>query len=395
MGKTIYDAAVEKFRTWYGADPEVIAYAPGRVEILGNHTDYNEGFVLSAAINHGTYFLASKNQSVGDECRIVAGDLMEESRFTLSHPTTATEHHWPNYIIGVAVELAKGYAAGTPFIGLFYGNVPLGSGLSSSAALEMSTALALTELNGCQVDRIDLAKIGQIAEHRYVGAKTGLLDQISSLFARENMLVLSDFRSLDVRTVALPEDICFLVCDTGTKHSLGESDYNTRREACERATAFFSMKLDHRVTALRDVNQREWDEYSTEMEPEAAKRSAHIIGENTRVMLGKELLSAGDIAGFGKLMFDSHRSSRYDFENSCDELDVLIDAASEIPEVLGARLSGGGFGGSAVMLLKPEHVDGAIQTLKDAYSRKVRERFTPRIIEASAGARIIKPAARE
>ena len=370
-----------------------MAYAPGRVEILGNHTDYNEGYVLSAAINYGTFFLAAENDGGGDECRIVAGDLMEEARFSLSNPETATEHHWPNYIIGVGVEMSRRLSAKKPFKGLFYGNVPLGSGLSSSAALEMSTALSLMNLNKLAIDRIELAKIGQKAEHEYVGAKTGLLDQISSLFAKKDMLVLSDFRNLDVQNVPLPTNVCFLVCDTGTKHSLGESDYNSRREACERATSYFSKHLDHPVMALRDVSLEEWNRHSHNMPSIEATRSAHVIEENTRVMQGKDLLSAGDIEAFGKLMFQSHESSRNNFENSCMELDVLVDAASEIEEVLGARLSGGGFGGSAVMLLKPEHVDDVVRRLNTRYAQKVGSEFTSRIIEASAGAQIMRPGA--
>ena len=393
MRKQLYNSAIEKFRAWYGSDPETTAYAPGRVEILGNHTDYNEGYVLSAAINYGTFFLASGNDGEDDECRIVAGDLMEETRFSLSNPETSTEHHWPNYIIGVAVEMFGRLSAEKPFKGLFYGNVPLGSGLSSSAALEMSAALALMKLNKSTTDRIELAKIGQKAENEYVGAKTGLMDQISSLFAKKNMLVLSDFRHLDIQTVPLPANVCFLVCETGTKHSLGESDYNSRREACERATTYFSKHLDHPVKALRDVNLEEWNRHSHNMPAIEAKRSAHVIEENTRVMEGKDLLSAGDIEAFGKLMFYSHGSSRHNFENSCLELDVLVDAASKMQEVLGARLSGGGFGGSAVMLLRPEHVDDVVRRLNIQYAQEFGREFTSRIIEASAGAHVMLPGA--
>lgn len=393
MQNKLFEEAQIKFKSWYGKPPTTAAYAPGRVEILGNHTDYNEGFVLSAAINYGTFFLACQNENniESDSCRIVAGDLMEEVGFSLSRPKTATDHHWPNYIIGVASEMALRLSATTPFCGLFFGNVPLGSGLASSAALEMSTALALLDLNGISTDRIELAKIGQKAEHDYVGAKTGLLDQISSLYAIKDRLVLSDFRNLDVQTVPLPEDICFLVCDTGTKHSLGESDYNTRREACERATRFFSGRLDHPVSALRDVSLDEWKHYSTKMGTEEAKRSAHVIEENTRVLKGGALLKSGNTAAFGRLMYQSHNSSRNNFENSCTELDVLVKAASNINEVLGARLSGGGFGGSAVMLVNPADVGGIIQRLNAEYALKVGCEFTPFVIEASDGARVRRP----
>lgn len=392
----VFKAALGKFHAWYGTPPRTAAYAPGRVEILGNHTDYNEGFVLSAAINFGTFFLASKcdadEQNGQFSCRLVAGDLMKEVIFPINNPRPFTNVSWPNYIMGVAAELAKGRSSGsieTAFKGLFFGNVPLGSGLSSSAALEISTGLALADLYGLTVESIDLARIGQKAEHDYVGAKTGLLDQISSLFGKKNHLVLTDFRTLEVQNVPLPSGICFLVCDTGTKHNLGESAYNERREACERAAEFFSSKLDHAVTALRDVSTDEWKKHSPGMDNAAAKRSSHVIGENSRVLKGKDLLESGALKSFGELMFKSHESSRVDFENSCAELDFLVDAAKENPNVLGARLSGGGFGGSAVMLVDPAEVSRIVAELNPRYEKRFGGKFEPRIIEASEGAHVV------
>ena len=387
--KELFSDALEKYRSWFGKDPTTAAYAPGRVEILGNHTDYNEGYVLSAAITFGTFFLASPTS--GDVCRIVAGDLMEEASFSLSNPVPDTKHQWANYVLGVAAELADQHGLDTSFDSLFFGNVPLGSGLSSSAALEMSTALALLRLNGSEAERVDLAKIGQKAEHDYAGANTGLLDQISSLYGEKDRLVMSDFRSLEITTVPLSPDVCFLICDTGTKHSLGDSDYNTRREACERAAAFFKGILDHHVAALRDVSWDEWRAHADGMPEEDAKRSAHVIGENTRVMAGRELLSRGAVDQFGELMFQSHESSRNNFENSCAELDVIVDAAAGIPEVLGARLSGGGFGGSAVLLLRPNAVSDVTSAIGKIYQDKTGRELRTHMIEASAGAYSFTP----
>ena len=387
----LYDAAVLKYRSWYGKDPTVAAYAPGRVEILGNHTDYNEGYVLSTAINFGTFFLLSP--ASGESCRIVAGDLMAEATFSLKASVVDKEHSWANYVLGVAAELALQHGLDTSFDSLFFGNVPLGSGLSSSAALEMSTALALLLLNDRQVDRIDLARIGQKAEHDYAGANTGLLDQISSLYGKKDHLVMSDFRSLEIATVPLSPDVCFLICDTGTKHSLGESDYNTRRLACERAAEFFKAQLDHPVAALRDVSVEEWRALENRMDREDAKRSAHVIGENTRVLAGKDLLAGGNVGRFGQLMFESHESSRKNFENSCGELDIIVDAAAELAEVLGARLSGGGFGGSAVLLLRPDSVAAASSSIEKTYRSKSGLELKTHVIEASSGAFSFTPGA--
>ena len=380
--------AVDKFRSLYGCDPEAGAYAPGRVEVLGNHTDYNEGLVLSAAINHGTFFLAAKSN--GAVCRIAAGDLMEESHFTLPNPPPDPEKRWANYVIGVAAGLAARFYI-VPFDALFLGDVPIGSGLSSSAALEMSAALALLRLNGQKAGVIELARIGQKAEHEYAGANTGLLDQISTLSGKQDHLVMSDFRSLEISNVPLPRDVCFLAFDTEARHFHGESAYNTRRQSCEQATAFFSQKLDHPVIALRDVSLDEWKRLEGSMERDDARRSAHVIGENERVIAGKNHLEAGRISAFGDLMFASHESSRYNFENSCEELDIIVDAAADIEAVYGARLSGGGFGGSAVLLIKPDDAPGVSESIAETYRKKTGRTLTGRLIKASPGAFAFDP----
>jgi galactokinase len=378
---------VRQFAEHFGRCHTVTAYAPGRVEVLGNHTDYNEGYVLSAAINMGTCFMAAP--SPDNTCRLVAGDLMKEVTFDVTSRTPVKKPSWSNYVKGVFVKLHDRNKAGTGFWGMFLGNLPLGAGLSSSAALETASGLALASLYGMDVPKLDLAKIGQAAEHEFAGVKCGLLDQISSLFGRENHLVMSDFRTLKAENVPMGEDACFLMCNTRAKHSLVDSKYNERRAKCEEAARFFSSTLAHPVTALRDVSWEEWKKHSPSMEPVAARRSAHVIGENTRVLEGRELLNHGDLAGFGKLMFESHESSIVNFENSCKELDFLVSAAKKIPGVLGARLSGGGFGGSVVVLLHPRDVEAAGQALAAAYNREFGHPCDARVVVPSAGARVL------
>ncbi len=388
MNEAVFRQALEKFRGHYGVEPAVAAYAPGRVEILGNHTDYNEGFVLSAAINFGHFFLAAP--APGPQCRLVAGDLMQEAAFSLEDPRPVPGAKWASYVMGVAAQLrerAPGRAR--PFVGLFFGNVPLGSGLSSSAALEVSTGLAVSRLFGIEVPPLDLARIGQAAEHRYVGVRTGLLDQISSLHGNEDALVMSDFRSLEVKNVPLGGGACFLICNTHARHSLVDSAYNERREACERAAAFFAGRLDHPVKALRDVSPDELERHRAALDEVTARRASHVIGENDRVLRGAELLAAGRLEEFGRLMYASHASSRYDFENSCEELDALVDTAARLPQVLGARLSGGGFGGSAVMLLPPSAVEGVRARVTEAYARRFGSPCDTLVIEPSEGAHLV------
>lgn len=380
----VYDEAASQFASWFGRPHTTAAYAPGRVEVLGNHTDYNEGFVLSAAINLGTFFLAAPTSA--RDCRLVAGDIMQEETMNLDSLSPSEKRPWSNYVKGVLACLLEKKKDATGFHALFYGNIPLGAGLSSSAALEISAGLALGSLLNLRIDPLDLARIGQRAEHEYAGVRTGLLDQISSLFGRENGLVLTDFRSLQPRNVPFGREACFLMCNTGVSHSLVESAYNERREKCEEAAAFFASALDHPVSKLRDVSMEEWETFSGRMEAAAAKRSAHVIGENDRVLRGVALLENGEIEAFGELMFESHESSRVNFENSCPELDVVVSAARDLDDVLGARLSGGGFGGSAVLLVRPRAVDTVSQAIAAAYTRETGGSCRARLITPAGGA---------
>lgn len=384
----IYEALVDKFRKQYGHEPEVVAYAPGRIEVLGNHTDYNEGLVLSAAINYGTYFALSPSAS--SECRLTAGDIMEEVRFSPDAPGRSDSAVWSNYVRGVWAGILEKGATPKAFDAMFFGNIPLGAGLSSSAALETASALAFETFAAMSIDRIDIAKIGQRAEHEYAGVKCGLLDQISSLFGKKDHLVESDFRSLEVKNVPLGADACFLMCNTNAKHALVDGAYNERREHCEQATSLFSGILDHPVNALRDVSVAEWEQHKAKLPEVTAKRSAHPVGETERVLTGAELLRKGDLTGFGELMFDSHQSSRTMFENSCEELDTIVDAAKALPGAMGARLSGGGFGGSVVVLVHPRDAETTTQALRQVYEKKYGVPCDVREIICSNGAMLIK-----
>jgi galactokinase len=276
---------------------------------------------------------------------------------------------------------------------MFLGNIPLGSGLSSSAALEVSTGLALSALYDIQVEGSSMARICQTAEHEYAGVKCGLLDQITSLFGREDQLVMTDFRTLEVSNVPLGRDCCLVLCDTAVKHSLVESEYNNRRETCREAADFFAAVLDHPVIALRDVGQAEFEEHRQEMKPVAAKRAAHVVSENERVIRAREFLEQGKIEEFGKLIFESHESSRTDFENSCPALDFLVDRAAGIPGVLGAKLCGGGFGGSVVILAHRRDADVIRQALASAYEKQYGHVCVTRAVTPAAGAHVVEAVA--
>ena len=388
------DALLRKARVHYeqrfGKPAALAAFAPGRVEVLGNHTDYNEGYVLSAAISCGTCFVAGRRS---DSACVIA-DAMHpdwETRFAADNPAPVPDPAWSNYCRGVWAKLGVPPARRTGFNGVIASNVPMGAGLSSSAALEMSTALALQALYRLRKEPLELAKIGQAAEHEFAGVKCGLLDQITSLFGKADSLVLTDFRTLAVETVPLASHVCLLVCNTRVKHALVDSAYNERRASCEAAAAWFRERLPHPVRHLRDVSMAEWEEHAAAMPATAAKRSAHVIGENERVLRGAALLRDGRLDRFGRLLFDSHASSRLNFQNSCPELDFLVDRAARTPGVLGARLSGGGFGGSCVALVEQDQAAAAGATLARAYDAEYGAPCTVLELRPADGARLVLP----
>lgn len=368
LNQAVYDELMAKFEATYGKKPQVVSYAPGRIEVLGNHTDYNEGYVFSTAINYGTFFAIAPND-LGVN-RVTAGDLMHTVTFPLEGAKPVTEDTWANYVIGTVAGLAKIKPQTAGFDGMFLGNVPMGFGLSSSAALEMCTAKAVCGLYGIEADNVTLAKIGQAAEHDYAGCSCGLLDQISSLCGAYGKLVKTDFRTLKVETVDMGPNVCFLMCNPHAKHALVDGQYNSRRKACEEAATYFAKVLSHPVRALRDVSMAEWEAYHAGLDEVVAKRAAHPIGEDERVLKGAKRLAAGDLAAFGQLLFDSHESSRVMFENSCKELDDVVEITKSVPGVLGARLSGGGFGGSVVVMVNARDAETAAQAIASAYAKK-------------------------
>jgi len=371
----------------YGTKPAAVAYAPGRIEVLGNHTDYNEGTVLSAAINMGHCFCISESTEPG--VRLTAGDLRETTSFD---PTTderlPKQVQWANYVKGVMHYLRE---HGVEINGIdctFLGSIPMGAGLSSSAALEVATAFAVLDYTGKELDKKEIAKIGQRAEHEFAGCSCGLLDQFSSIFGVHHGLIHSDFRSLETTPVKLPGDVVFLMINPHIKHALADSPYNERRISCERAAAELDALLDHPVKALRDVSLEEFEANKDQIDPEAAQRATHVVGEITRVERGVKMLANNQLKEFGQFLFDSHETSRTAFENSCDELDIVVEAARKAG-ALGARLSGGGWGGSVVALVHAADADAICEKIILACKEQGLEPTAETIIP-SAGATIIK-----
>ena len=390
LNQNVHDELLAKFEKVYGQKPTVVSYAPGRIEVLGNHTDYNEGYVLSAAIDKGTFFAIAP--SADDTCELTAADLMETAKFTTKTVAKASEMTWQNYVNGTFNWIFDGKPANAPhgFRAAFLGNIPLGAGLSSSAALEMAAALAFQKLYGTSFDKTALAKIGQKAEHTFAGCPCGLLDQASSMYGKKGALVKSDFRSNTFETVTLGDQVAFMMVKSNAKHALVDGAYASRRQACEDAAKYFAEVLRKgNVTHLRDVTAAEWILYRGGLSETTAKRAIHPIGEDERVLQGAALLEKGDLKAFGALMYDSHESSRSWFENSCEELDAIVDAAKAIPEVYGARLSGGGFGGSCCLLVDPAAADKIAAAITKEYKAKFGDEPVCSLIQPSDGAHLV------
>ncbi len=349
------------YRKAFQTNPAICVFAPGRVEVLGNHTDYNEGFVLSAAIDCGIYFAIAPIP--GNTCRLIAADFETEVSFDADNPTPQTDAPWAAYSMGVHEGLREYMKQPIAWQAVFCGTVPRGSGLSSSAAISMATARAICAIADINPAPLDIAKIGQMAEHRFAGVRCGLLDQLSSLCGKAGHLLEIDFRTYAVTPRPLDARTSLLLVNSGTTHTLGDGVYNERRSDCEDATQAFAQACPHPVSALRDVTMQEWIEYHERLPERTAKRAAHVIGENARVQEAADALLRGDTEHFGFLMFESHHSSMVNFENSCKELDTIVDTARQTTGVLGARLSGGGFGGSAILLVESAQLDSVCESL--------------------------------
>jgi galactokinase len=370
----------EEFRRVYGKPAEVFS-APGRVNLIGEHTDYNDGFVLPMAIEQRTYVACAANDS--SRIRARSSTFDESGELDLQQPSRRGAPSWLDYVEGMARTLL---ARGVPVMGadlLIDSEVPPGAGLSASAALELSVGLALATLGGTsEPDRAALALAGQAAEHQYVGTLCGIMDQYITALAEEDAALLIDCRTLATRRVPLRlGDACVLICDTRVKHELASSDYNQRRGECERAVEILKQSRSE-IRALRDVTGAELEAHAKELPPVLYRRARHVVGENARTLAAAEALGRGDLPVLGALMLASHASLRDDYEVSCPELDVAVDTAASISGVCGARMTGGGFGGCSVALVENHALERVVASVKTAFA--VRGWREPRLFATKA-----------
>lgn len=327
----------------------ITAYAPGRAELLGNHTDYNEGVALSVAVERGTTVVGEPSNN--SRIRISTEALGRNVTADVNHLQPDPDEPWSSYLLGVVAEYQKrGFTVGGFNLDVT-GNLPIGAGLSSSASLAVSCALFIQAAFGIRVPRIETARIAMDAENNFVGVPSGLLDPISCLFSRENCVTFIDCRTFAVRNIPVPKDMTFVVADSGVRHPHVDEAFASARTNCMHAAAML------RKPALRDVTMDELDAQRIDLPDSVYHQARHVIKENLRVFQGVASLDEGDARSFGNLMLASHASSQRDFGNSCPELDELVNKARCVPGCYGARLSGRGFGGSTINCVDPASSD--------------------------------------
>jgi|SRR3954447_10826664 galactokinase len=356
---------IEKFRAAFEQTPRIFR-APGRVNLIGEHTDYNDGFVMPAAVAFSTYVAISDRPD--RKLFIRSEEFPGNLDFDVDALPERRIGKWCDYLLGVASVLQQ---RGSKLSGaniLVHGEVPIGAGLSSSAALEVSSALALISLNGGMLPLPEVAKLCRKAENEFVGARVGIMDQFVSCMGKAGHAFLLDCRSLEYKFVPIPAGLELVVCNTNVKHDLATGAYNKRREECEEGVHYFS-KWDPSVHALRDVSVESFEQHAKDLPATIAKRCIHVIRENQRTLDAASALTSGDLARVGTLMRESHDSLRDLYEVSCRELDVMVDSAAGLPGFIGGRMTGGGFGGCTVNLVREESAQDFATQIAERYKK--------------------------
>lgn len=374
---------LEIFADKFGYPATITIKAPGRVNLIGEHTDYNDGFVLPCAIDYETVIACAQRND--RTIRVIAADYdNDEDSFSLDEPIVHTDAHpWANYVRGVIKHLMlrnKDFSGADMVIS---GNVPQGAGLSSSASLEVAVGQALKSLYDLPLDGVALALNGQEAENQFVGCNCGIMDQLISALGKENHSLLIDCRSLETRAVSMPKNAAVVIINSNVKRGLVDSEYNTRREQCEVAARFFGVK------ALRDVDPALFFSIEDELDPVVARRARHVITENDRTLAAADALANGDLRRMGELMAESHVSMRDDFEITVPQIDKLVEIVKEvIGDKGGVRMTGGGFGGCIVALVPEDMVEKVRHAVEQQYHAFSGLKETFYVCTASQGAGI-------
>ena len=380
------------YKEKFGSSPAHIARAPGRVNLLGEHVDYNDGFVLPAAIDRDTYIAFSPTSSL--HSTLLAADLDQQAVFSPQtiHTKTQTDSSplpdWALYPAGVMWSLLEENLPVMAIHAVYASEVPRGSGLSSSASVEMAFMIAWQTLGGWTLPPMQLARLAQKAESQFVGVNSGIMDQFASACSVKDTLLLLDCRSLEWRTLPIPKNVSIVIADTSVRRKLTSGEYNNRRAACEEAVKILKRYLPE-IKSLRDVGVEDFNRFEKKLPGEAAKRARHVVEEIERTNQAQALLEAGDVQRFGKLMNQCHVSLRELYEVSCPELDVMTHIAQSLGGCYGARLTGAGFGGCTVNLVANECVEEFTRSLAKEYGAKTNRKPEVYVCRASDGAGLL------
>lgn len=387
-------AVVEAFKKQFGKEPEYVIRAPGRVNLIGEHTDYNDGFVFPAAIDREMIIAASPKEDRKDlNVHVYSMDNDASDIFSLNKIEKSKSESWSDYMRGMlSIWQACAFKV-RAFEAVLSGNVPQGAGLSSSAAYEVAVGTLVNEMMATGISPKQLALLAQKAENKFIGVQCGIMDQFISAMGREDAALLIDCRSLASRAVPLrlkERGLAIVITHSGVRRGLVDSAYNDRRKECEEATAIMAKKLKRpEIKALRDVTLAELKKNEKAMTPVVYKRAHHVVSENERVLEAVEALGRGDLKAFGKLMYASHDSLRDDFEVSCPELDTFVRLAKGFKDTIGARMTGAGFGGCTVALVPEASVAAFEAAVLPAYEKETGLKPTTWVCRAAQGASVV------
>jgi galactokinase len=375
-----------KYRDLFAGKP-LLVRSPGRVNFIGEHTDYNEGFVLPAAINKAIYFAIGASGS--ETCRLFAVDMKQEFSFDLNN-IDHSHLGWPNYLMGVADQLQKASYPIRGFNCVFGGDIPIGAGLSSSAAVEAGLMFALNELFALSIEKENIVRLAQKAENEFVGVNCGIMDQFINIFGSSQNVLKLDCRSLEFEYYPFAfDDIDIVLCDTRVSHSLASSEYNIRREQCEQGVKILSQ-AGEKVKSLRDVCADMLGAYENKLDPVIYKRCRYVISENDRLTQGCQDLQKNNLHAFGEKMYETHAGLRDDYEVSCPELDYLVSETEHDKQVLGARMMGGGFGGCTINLVNRSHTEEFSKRISKSYQRIMKKNLPIYITRIENGTSLIE-----
>ena len=382
MSAKLINNVKNTFIRTFKTDPLLI-FSPGRINIIGEHTDYNKGFVFPAAINKG--IVAAIQKSELDFSTAYALDLNGKVEFNLDKLKPLKEGRWENYVFGVVHEIQNKNKLIGNFNLVFKGNIPSGAGMSSSAALENSIVFGLNELFDLELSKHDMILISQKAEHNFVGVKCGIMDQYASMFGLKNHALLLDCRTIESQPYEIDfKDYQLMLINTNVKHSLSDTEYNDRRSACKSISKLLGVK------ALRDATEADLEKIIDKVTPANYQKALYVIQENSRTLKAAKAIEYGDLETLGSLIYQSHNGLSNQYKVSCHELDFLVDQAKANPNILGARMMGGGFGGCTINLIAKTQAEAFAEKVSKAYHREFNKTCSVYFIEISEGTHLVK-----